>query len=151
MPTTTIKQPVGAKTALTVTGLSTLASAAYVASAVINNTTSQPLDVAVEVSVTTTNAPSGNKQIIVFAKASYDNLTWQSGPESGTDATSEGNLTFLGVINTPTASTTETKSFSIASAYGFLPPYVLIVLRNDLGVTLTSGSASTAEISTTAS
>jgi hypothetical protein len=146
----TVKQVVGSPTALTVTGFSTLASATYVASAVYNNITNQPLDLMIEVTAATTNTPAGNKQVVVFAKASYDNSNWQSGPVSGTTTTDEPDLTFLGVLPLATASTTERKSFSVASAYGgVLPPYVNIVLKNDLGVVLTSGSVLTAEISAT--
>ena len=146
----TVKQVVGTLTSLTVTGFSTLASGTYVASAVYNNTTNAPLDLMVEVTAATTNTPSGNKQVVVFAQASYDNSNWQSGPTSGTTTTDEPDLTFLGVVPLATASTTERKSFSVASAYGgVLPPYLKIILKNDLGVALTSGSAATAEISST--
>lgn len=145
-----IKQVAGTRTALTVAGLSTLASATYVASAVKDNTANQPLDVMVEVSVATTNTPVGNKQVLVFSQASYDNANFQAGPTSGTSATDEPLLTFLGVLPAPSASTTYTKSFSVAAGYaGNLPPYVKVVLKNDLGVALTSGSVTTTEISAT--
>lgn len=145
-----IKQIAGARTALTVTGLATLASATYVASAVKDNTTAQPLDVMVEVTVATTNVPAGNKQVVVFAVASYDNTNFQTGPTSGTSATDEPLLTFLGVVQVAAASVTQVKSFSIASAYGgVLPPYLKVVLKNDLGVALTTGTVATSEISAT--
>ena len=145
----TVKQVVGTLTSLTVTGFGTLASGAYVASSVYSNT-NQQLDLMVEVTAATTNTPGGNKQVVVFAKASYDNSTWQSGPESGTTTTDEIDLTFLGVVPIASTSTTERKSFSVASAYGgVLPPYLKIILKNDLGVALTSGSVATTEISST--
>ena len=146
----TVKQVVGTLTSLTVTGFGTLASGTYVASSVYNNTTNQPLDLMVEVTAATTNTPGGNKQVVVFAQASYDNTNWQSGPTSGTTTTDEPNLTFLGTVPIASTSTTERKSFSVAAAYGgVLPPYIKIILKNDLGVALTSGSAATAEISST--
>ena len=146
----TVKQVAGARTSLTVTGLSTLASGTYVASSAKDNTTNQPLDVMVEVTTATTNTPAGNKQVVVFAIASYDNTNYQTGPTSGTATTDEPLLTFLGVVSVQTASVTEIKSFSVASAYGgVLPPYFKIVLKNDLGVSLTTGTVATSEISVT--
>ena len=112
-----VKLVAGPLTSLTVTGLSTLASATYVASNVKDNTTNQPLDVMVEVTVATTNTPAGNKQVVVFAQASYDNTNFQTGPTSGTTTTEEPVLTLLGVVPLPLASTTERKSFAVAAAY----------------------------------
>jgi hypothetical protein len=147
----TVKTAVGSLTSLTVTGLSTLASGTYVASNSYTASTNQPVDVMVEVTAATTNTPAGNKQIVVFAQASYDGgTTFQTGPTSGTTTTSEPSLTFLGVLPLPTASTTERKSFPVAPAYGgVVPPTFRIVLKNDLGVALTSGTVSTAEVSAT--
>lgn len=145
-----IKTVFGTKTSLTVTGLSTLASATYVASSVYNNSTNGANDLMVEVTVATTNTPAGNKQVVVFCQASYDNSVFQSGPTSGTTATDEPLLTYLGTIPLQTASTTEVKSFPIAAAYGGnLPPYVKIIIKNDLGVALTTGTAATTEVSQT--
>ena len=145
-----VKQVVGTRTALTSTGFSTLAAATYVATSTYSNVTTQPLDLMVEVTVATTNVPSGNKQVVVFAQASYDNTNFQSGPTSGTTTTDEPLLTFLGVVQVATASVTEIKSFSVAGSYGgVLPPYVKIVLKNDLGVALTTGTVVTSEMSAT--
>ena len=63
-----VTQIVGARTALTVTGFGTLASATYVASAIYTANTNKPLDVSVEVECATTNVPAGSKQIIVFVQ-----------------------------------------------------------------------------------
>lgn len=140
----------GTKTSLTVTGFSTLASATYVASSTYDNTTNKPIDLVVEVTAQTTNTAAGNKQVKVFAQASYDNSVFQTGPTSGTTTTDEPDLTFLGVVPMNTNSTNHIKSFSVAAAYaGSLPPYVKIILQNDLGVALTSGSVSTIEYSYT--
>ena len=61
----TVKQVAGTRTALTVTGLSTLASATYVASNVYDNTANQPLDLIVELTVATTNTPARMRMITV--------------------------------------------------------------------------------------
>lgn len=146
----TVKTVSGARTSLTSSSLSTLASATYCVSSTKDNTTNQPIDVMVEVTLATTNTPSGNKQAVVFCQASYDNSNWQTGPTSGTTTTDEPLLTFLGVVPIATASVTETKAFPVAPAYGGnLPPYIRIITKNDLGVALTSGSLNTSEISAT--
>ena len=67
----TIKQVVGARTSLTTTALNSLASATYVSCGSITHNTNQPLDVLIEVSATP-GTVSGNKQLLVFAKASLD-------------------------------------------------------------------------------
>lgn len=145
-----VKQLVGTRTSLAFTGLATLASATYV-----QNTTaydcsvSQPLDVIVEVDAATTNTPAGNKQIVVFVQDSLDGTNYRSGPTSGTTATRESNLKYLGALPLTTASTTEIGTFSIAVALGYVPKSFFIVLKNDLGVALTSGTVFTSEISST--
>ncbi len=145
-----VKQVVGAKTALTSSSLATLAAATYCVSSTYDNTVNQPLDLMVEATVATTNTPSGNMQVVLFAQASYDNTNWQSGPTSGSTATDEPLLTYLGVVPVAITATTEIKSFSVAAAYGgVLPPYVRIVAKNDLGVALTTGTLATSEISAT--
>jgi hypothetical protein len=143
----TITQVQATKASLTVTGLSTLANATYVASSAYDATTNKPMDVVVEVEVATTNTPSGNKQVVVFAQASLDGTNYQSGPTSGTTTTDEPDLTLLGTVPVNTSTTTHRKAFSLAAAYGFRPQKFQIVLKNDLGVALTSGAVYTAEIS----
>lgn len=143
----TITQVQGTRTSLTVTGFSTLASATYVASNAYTANTNKPMDVVIEVEAATTNTPSGNKQVVVFAVASLDATNYQSGPQSGTTTTDEPDLTFLGTVPINTSSTTHRKAFSLATAFGFVPNTFKIVLKNDLGVALTSGAAYTAEIS----
>jgi hypothetical protein len=145
----TVKSVLGTRTSLTVTGLSTLASATYVASNAYNCATNQPVDVAIEIDVATTNTPSGNKQVVVFLSESTDGTNFRSGPTSGTTTTREPNLLLLGVIPLTTASTTEIATFSVLQALGYVPSQFKIVIKNDLGVALTSGTAFTAEVSTT--
>lgn len=144
---TTLTQVQDAKAALTVTGLSTLASATYVASAAYNADTNKPMDVIVEAELVTTNTPTGNKQVIIFVQASLDGTNFQSGPTSGTTTTDESDLTFVGYVPMGTANTTHRKSFSIQQALGFVPKQFKLVFKNDLGVALTSATINTAEIS----
>lgn len=145
----TIKQVVGARTALTVTGLSTLASGTYATSAAYTANTNQPLDVIVEVDVATTNTPAGNKQLAVFVQESLDGTNFRSGPGSGTTTTDEPNLRFLGTVPMNSVTTTQIGTFSVAQALGYCPYAFKIVLKNDLGVALTSGTVYTSEISST--
>lgn len=137
----------GTRTALTSTGFSTLASATYVATSSYDCSVNDPYDVIVEVECATTNTPTGNKQVAVFAKESLDGTNYRSGPESGTTTADEPNLRFLGTVPMNTASVTQRGSFSIAEAFGYVPHAFKLVLKNDLGVALTSGAVYTAEIS----
>jgi hypothetical protein len=140
----------GTRTALTVTGLGTLASGTYVTSATLSLLTSgkTDLDCIVELTAATTNTPTGNLQVLVFAQASYDGgTTWQGGPGSGTSRTREDVLTFLGALRLSTTSTTEVRGFPVAQAYGGVcPPTIRFVFFNDLGVSLTSASVNTVRV-----
>lgn len=144
-----IKQIVGARTTLTVTGLSTLPSATYVASNSYTCNTNQPIDVLLEVGITTTNTPAGNKQVVVFVQTSLDGTNYSSGPVSGTVTTDEANLIFVGYVPTNTISVTQTKIVSIFGALGYVPYAFRVILKNDLGVALTGGTVFTSEISNT--
>lgn len=144
----TVTQPVGTRTSLTVTGLSTLASATYVASNTYTANTNKPLDVIIEVQAATTNTPAGNKGLKVFIQESLDGTNFRSGPTSGTSTTDEPNLRFLGFIPMNSASVTQVGFFSVSTTIGFCPHSFKVVLQNDLGVALTSGSVFTSEIST---
>lgn len=148
----TVKQIVGTRTSLpyTGTGLSTLASATYVQNTTAYNcATNQPLDVIVEVDAATTNAPAGNKQLVVFVRDSLDGTNFRSGPTSGTTTTDEPNLRLIGTLQLATSATTEIGTFSILQALGYCPTQFYIVVKNDLGVALTSGTVWTSEISST--
>lgn len=143
----TITAIVGTRTSLTVTGLGTLASATYVTSSAYNITTTDPLDIIVEVEAATGTTPTGNKQLVVFAKGSLDGTNFGSGPESGTTTTDEPDLHFVGTLPMNTITTTHRKLFSLAAAFGgVLPQQVKLVLKNDLGVALTSGAVYTSEV-----
>jgi hypothetical protein len=145
-----VKQLVGTRTSLAYTGLATLASATYVVNTTAYNcATNQPVDVIVEVDVATTNTPAGNKQVVVFIQESLDGTNYRSGPTSGTTTTDEPNLRFLGAVPMNTASVTQIGTFSIFNALGYVPANFKIVIKNDLGVALTSGTVFTSEISNT--
>jgi hypothetical protein len=132
----------------TVTGFSTLATATYLAQdSAYNFTSANPWDAKVEVAVTV-GTVSGNKQMQVFAIASPDGSNFTSGPTSGTTATDEPCLYYVGTMSTPTNSTAYKKQFDLAAAFGdSLPRYCKIVVKNDTGATLSAGSLGIAEVS----
>lgn len=145
----TIKSVCGTRTSLTVTGLGTLASATFVASNAYNCATNGPLDVAVEVTVATTNAPAGNKQVQVFLSESLDGTNFRSGPTSGTSQTDILDLLPLGQLDLPVTAVTHIKTFSVREKLGYVPLQFKVILLNDLGVALTTGTVFTSEISNT--
>lgn len=117
--------------------LGTLASATYITSSALDLTASIPLDVTFEVECNANGTPSGNKQLIIFAKFSADNSNFGSGPESGTTATEEADLHLVGVL--PTNDTNDHRKFF--SLQGLpIARYLKVVVKNDLGVALTSGN-----------
>lgn len=138
-----ITQIQGARTALTVTGLATLASASYASSAAYNANTNKPLDVIVEITAASTNVVAGNKQLVLFVVESLDGTNFQTGATSTTD---ESNATFFGTLPLPVSTTPQTKSFSVAAALGYIPQQFKVIIKNDCGVALTSGAVYTAEI-----
>ncbi len=147
----TVKQVVGTRTALTTSALNSLAAATFVSAGTITHNTNQPLDVLVEVTATP-GTVSGNKQLLVYAKASLDGSNQTTGPETGTAVTDEPNLYYVGTLPLNTNSTTQTKVFSLAAAYGGVLPYASeIVVRNDSGAALNAsgGSVYYSEISAT--
>lgn len=147
----TIKQIVGARTALSVSSFATLAAATYVTSGVYIPNTNQPVDVIVEVMAGTLNTPAGNKQLAVFVQDSLDGTNFRSGPTAGTASADEIDLTYLGAVpvNTSAGVMLHRGLFSIVNACGYVPHTFRIVLKNDLGVALTTAEAATSEISFT--
>jgi hypothetical protein len=141
----TITSVQATKAALTVSGLSTLASATYAPSNAYNVSTNKPVDVIVEIEAATGTTPAGNKQLVLFVVESLDGTNYQTGATGTTD---EINATFLGTLPLPVITTTQRKSFSVLNALGYMPQYFKIIVKNDLGVALTSGVVYTAEIST---
>jgi hypothetical protein len=124
--------------------LGTLASATYVTSTAIDLGAAIPIDVTCEVEANANGTPSGNKQLILFCKFSLDGTNYGSGPESGTTATEEADLHFIGVL--PMVDTNDHRKFFSISG---LPTarYMKLVAKNDLGVALTSGNVYQANIS----
>ncbi len=137
----------GTRTALTVTGLGTLAGGTYVASSAYDCTTNDPLEVLVEVALATTNTPAGNKRADIFIQASLDGSNFTSGPTSGTTATDEPDLHYLGTVPMNTVTTTHRKAFPVSPLFGgVLPAQFKVIIKNELGVALTSGTVYTAEV-----
>ena len=126
-----------------VLNLKTLGSATYITSSAIDLGADLPLDVTLEVECDPNGSPTGNKQLMIFVKFSLDNSNFGSGPESGTTATEEDDLHYVGRL--PTNDTnTHRKFFSLMG----LPTarYLKIVVKNDMGVALTSGNVYMAAI-----
>lgn len=145
----TVKQPVGLRTPLDIPGIATLGNAQYAASAPKDNSTTQPLDVLVELSVTP-GSVSGNKQAVLFALACLDGLG--ANYQTGTNATDEAVMTLIGALPLPSSGVKQTKIFSVAASYGgSLPPFLKFVVKNDSGATFTAGSIFTSEVSATVS
>lgn len=123
--------------------LGTLASATYVMSSAYDRGAAIPFDTTVELVCDPNGTPGGNKQLVLFAKFSLDNSNFGSGPESGTTATDEADLHWVGTL--PCNDTnSHAKFFSLLG----LPTarYVKFVVKNDMGVALTSGGLYTADI-----
>lgn len=133
MATTTLQA--GTRTALTTSALNSLASATYVSAGTIDVSASNPVDMVVEVEATP-GTVSGNKQLLVFAKVSFDNTNFSSGPETGTTVTDEPNLLLIGVLPLNTNATLQRRAFSVTAVLGYVPPYCRIVCRNDSGAAL---------------
>ena len=137
----TISAVVGTRTSLTTSALNSLAAATYVSAGTIDLTATDPLDLLVEVTATP-GTVSGNKQLVVFAKVSLDGTNWTTGPETGSTATDEPNLKFLGTVPLNTNSTAQTNTLSVMSALGFVPPHLEIVCKNDSGAALAASGHS---------
>ena len=139
---TTFTQAQGTKSASVLT-MGTLGSATFIASSAIDLGASIPLDVTYEVECTPSATPTGNKQLIVMAQLSLDGTTFTSGPTSGTTATNEPDLHWIGTI-VCNDSSLHRKMFSLQG----LPTarHMKLVVKNDLGVALTSGYIYRADI-----
>lgn len=132
----TITSVVGSRTSLTTSAMDSLANNTYVSAGTLNHTTNDPLDVLIEVKVTP-GTVSGNKQVVVFAQGSLDGTNFESGPTSGSTATDEPNLTFVGVVPCNSNSTAQTGIFSLAAAFsGTLPQQSKIIVKNETGASL---------------
>jgi hypothetical protein len=130
-----IRQQYSATATLTVTGLTTLANAASATSATVDNSTTNYLDVLLEVVVTT--AASGTLAtgfVEIWAKGSIDNA----------DFDDDANDKWIGSIGMGAAGAqTRKRILSVASGFsGTLPPYFQIRIRNASGGAFTAGTVS---------
>jgi len=136
-----------ARQSITIT-LNGLAASATVgrASTSVDNTSSLFDDVLVTVTINA-GAVSGNKQALVYAYASLGDSTFTEGV-TGTDASftrqDPTNLIFLGTVPLPTSASVESRTFSLATAFGTLPQKWGVVVFNDSGVAF-AGSGCTAQ------
>lgn len=146
----TFKSEVLSRTSLTVTGLNSLASGTYVASSAYNCSTNDNEDVLIEVRLATTNTPASLKQCSVFLKVTLNGTDYSTGPESGTTTTDEPDLIRLGApVPMNTASTDHVGIYSVKAALGFIPHSFKLIVKNEIGVALTSGTVFTSEVSKT--
>jgi hypothetical protein len=136
----------GTSTALTITAGSLAVGAARSSAAVTSGVTNNTTDYLISVNVlTTTTAATVNKQVVVYAYRSEDGTNYQGASSTidnvdGTDKAlaaigAPSNLTFLGTIqlNNGTTALTLRQVFSLAQAFGSIPPKWGIVLLNDNG------------------
>lgn len=139
---TTFTQAQGTKSS-SVLNLGTLAASTYITSTAIDLGATIPLDVTFEVECDPNGTPTLNKQLMVFAKLSLDNTNFGSGPESGSTATEEADLHWIGTL--PCNDTnTHRKFFSLQGLP--ITRYLKLVVKNDMGVALTSGNVYRADI-----
>ncbi len=120
-------------------------SSAAVTTPTVANITQILLDIAI---LTTTTAPSGNKQVSVYAYKSLDGTTYDGAGSTvdnvdGTDKAltalgNPSNLTFIGTVqlNQGAVATTIRKTFDFSGALGTIPPKWGIVLVNEAGTAL---------------
>lgn len=146
----------GTSTSITITAGSlanaTARSSANVTSSTTNNTTDYLVTVNV---LTTATAPSSNKQVVVYAYRSEDGTNYQGDSSvvdnvDGTDKAltalgSPTNLTFLGTLqlNQGANAVTIRQVFSLAQAFGSIPPKWGIVIYNDAGTALGANVSAT--------
>ncbi len=123
--------------------MGTLATGTYIASAAIDLGATIPTDVTFQVECDPNGTPTGNKQLAIFAKFSLDGTNYGSGPESGSTTTEEADLFPLEVMSTVDTNT-HRKFFSLRNAP--TTRYLKIVVKNDMGVALTSGNVYKADI-----
>ena len=121
--------------------LGSLASGAYITSSAIDLGPSIPLDVTFELECVPNGTPTGNKQLVLFAQLSLDNANFGTGGSSSND---EPQLHWIGSLPTYTAAVAHRKMFSLSG----LPVarYIKLVVKNDMGVALTSGAVYKADI-----
>lgn len=150
----------GTSTALTITAAS-LASAAARSSLAVTPGSANIAAILLSVNIlTTSTAPSGNKQVVVYGYMQEDgtNYTGSSGTSDDVDGTDKAltalgvpsNLVYIGTIqlNQGAVARTIRKQFELLAAFGCVPRKWGIVLYNDAGTALGATiSASYTEVS----
>ena len=131
--------------------LDALADDVMQSSTAIDNSSTCFLDATVQLKIVSgASAPSGDKNVLVYAYASSDSGVTYSGAATGSDdsyGAAAGqlieNCKLLGIVNVDAASETfESDVFSIASAFaGALPERWGIIVKNQTGQALGSGCA----------
>lgn len=135
--------------ALTITAASLASAAARSSAAVTPDVTKNIAAIMLTVSVlTTTTAPSGNKQVAVYGYMSEDGTTYSGASSTvdnvdGTDKTltalgSPSNLVLLGTVqlNQGAVAATIRETFEVTARFGCVPRKWGIVLFNDAGTAL---------------
>lgn len=133
--------------AITAGGLAS--NAARSSAAVTTDASKNIVSVLVDVSIlTTSTAPSGNKQVAVYAYVSADGTTYNgaSGTVDNVDGTDKAltamgaptNLKFIGTVqlNQGAVAATIQQQFDLVQALGYVPKKWGIVLHNDAGTAL---------------
>jgi len=138
----TITQAQGVRSA-PVLNLGTLANGAYITSLAIDLGPAIPLDVTLEIECDPNGIPTGNRQLILFTKLSLDNVNFGSGPESGTDITNEADLHWIGTLSCNDTNV-HRKFFSLQGLP--ISRYLKLVVKNEMGVALSSGNVYRADI-----
>lgn len=139
----------GTATAMTISATSLGSASNRSSAAVTTDTSRNNTQILCEVSVlTTTTAPTGNKQIIVYGYYSLDGTNYIGASSTidnvdGTDKAltaigSPTNLIWLGTIqlNQGAVAATIKETFIVSNTFGCLPPKWGIVLYNDAGTAL---------------
>ncbi len=114
--------------------LGTLANGTYVTATAVDLGATIPPFFTLQAECDPNGTPSGNKQLVIFLKWSLDGTNYTSGPESGTTVTEEADLHWVGTM--PTNDTNTHRKEFVVYPKG---RYFKIVVKNDMGVALTSG------------
>jgi len=119
---------------LTVSTLSTLTSGSYATSNAYDATGVKPVDVLIELAVTT-GTVSTPKRALLFLITSADGTNYS-------DSANESNMITLGAMDTPNNSTAyRSREFSVAAACGgSVPNHWKLVVKNDGGGTYSAGA-----------
>lgn len=146
----------GTSTALTITAGSLANAAARSSAAVTSGTSNNTAAILLTINVlTTSSAPSGNKQVVVYGYMSEDGTNYTGASSlidnvDGTDKTltalgSPTNLIFIGTmqLNAGANAVTHHNIFELTRIFGTIPRKWGIVLFNDAGVSLGATITST--------